>query len=95
MIGVFNSCKFLSTSTLQSGSEISKNVLSAKSSTKNPVLNLSKPSESWTCKVFVLNSKILKEVKVSKFSTRSSIFPISLIVYLLLSTVDITASLGS
>ena len=65
-----------------------------KSSTKNPDLNLFNPWESFTSKVFVSNSSNDKDVNSSKFSTLSSILPISLIVYLLLSTRDIFTSSG-
>ena len=65
--------------------------LSLKSSTKNPDLNLS-PVASLICKVFVSTSNKLKLVIISKFSILSSNFPISLMVYLLLSINLISAS---
>ena len=65
-----------------------------KSSTKNPVLNLLKPCASCICKVWVFNSNKDNDVVISNLSSLSSILPISLIVYLLLSTNNSLASLG-
>ena len=59
--------------------------LSLKSFTTNPVLNLSKPSASVTCKDLVSFSKAVREVITSRLSIRFSRLPISLMVYLLLS----------
>ena len=61
-------------------------LLFLKSSTKNPVLKRLFPWASWICKVFVSNSNNESEVTSSKFLTLLSIPPISLIVYLRLST---------
>ena len=83
------------TSHLQSGFLMSSKLLSLKSSTKKPVLNLDNPSASCICRVFVSNSSKLKEVIVSKFSILSSNLPISLIVNLLLSIIMTLASSGS
>ena len=66
--------------------------VSLKSSTKNPDLNLSKLSASLTWKVLVSSSNNESEVTTSRFSILSSSLPISLIVYLLLSTTVIFAS---
>ena len=66
--------------------------VSLKSSTKNPDLNLSKLSASLTWKVLVSSSSNESEVTTSRFSILSSSLPISLIVYLLLSTTVIFAS---
>ena len=74
---------------------MSNSELFLKSSTKNPDLNLDKPSASCIWSVFVSNSSKLKDVTISKFSTLSSILPISLIVYLRLSIIVMIASLGS
>ena len=93
--GTINSLLSGSTDTLQSGSLVSKKSVFLKSSTKNPVLNLDKPSISWTCKVFVSSSSKLNEVTSSKASILSSRLPISLIVYLTLSATLTFASSGS
>ena len=69
--------------------------MSLKSSTKNPDLNLSKLSTSLTWKVFVSSSSKERDVSSSRFSILSSSSPISLMVYLLLSTALIKASLTS
>ena len=69
--------------------------MSLKSSTKNPDLNLSKLSTSLTWKVFVSSSSKERDVISSRFSILSSSSPISLMVYLLLSTALIKASLTS
>ena len=66
--------------------------VSLKSSTKNPDLNLSRLSTSLTWNVLVSSSNNDNEVTTSRFSILSSSLPISLIVYLLLSTTFITAS---
>ena len=66
--------------------------VSLKSSTKNPDLNLSRLSTSLTWNVLVSSSNKDKEVITSRFSILSSSLPMSLIVYLLLSTTFITAS---
>ena len=68
--------------------------LSAKSSTKNPDLNLFKPWASWICKVWVFNSSKLNEVTVSNVSILSSNSPISFMVNLLLSITLTSASSG-
>ena len=64
-----------------------------KSSTKNPVLNLFRLLASCICKVAVFSSKSDNDVTFSRFSTLFSIFPMSLIVYLRLSTKDSLTSL--
>ena len=93
--GTINSLLSGSTDILQSGSFTSKKSVFLKSSTKNPVLNLDKPSVSWTCKVFVSSSNKLNEVTCSKVSILSSSLPISLMVYLTLSATLTNASSGS
>ena len=87
---------FLSESTAQSQSSlpISIKLTPLKSSTKNPVLNLDKPSASWICKVFVSNSSKLNDVVVSRFAILSSNLPISFMVNLTLSSIIIFASSG-
>ena len=82
------------TSHLQSGFWRSSKLVFLKSSTKNPVLNLDNPSASWTCNVLVSNSSNERDVNSSRFSILSSRVPISLIVYLRLSTRVIFAFLG-
>ena len=80
---------------LQSISSISIRFVFLKSSTKNPVLNLDKPSASWICNVLVSNSSKLKDEVISKFLILSSNLPMSLIVNLTLSVKTIFASAGS
>ena len=82
------------TDTLQSILSISIKLVFLKSSTKNPVLNLVKPSASWICNVFVSNSSKLNDEVISKFSILSSNLPISLMVNLTLSVNVIIASSG-
>ena len=65
---------------------------SLKSSTKNPDLNLSKLSTSLTWKVFVSSSNKESDVVSSRVYILSSSLPMSLIVYLLLSTALTSAS---
>ena len=89
-----NFCSSTLTSHLTSGFCLSIKSLVLKSSTKNPDLNLDNPSASWICKVFVLTSNKDNVVVNSRFSILSSRDPISLIVYLLLSTKVIVTSLG-
>ena len=74
--------------TLASELSTSIELVLANLSTKNPDLYLVNPSESWICKDFVSNSKRLNAVNFSIFSILSSNFPISFIVYLLLSLRD-------
>ena len=71
----------------------SAKLLSLKSQTINPVLNLSKPLASVIEVVFVPNSNIVKLVTASRLSTLLAILPISRIVYLLLSFRVICGSL--
>ena len=84
---------FLSTSTSQRLSPVLIKSLFAKLSTINPVLNRLNPFASVTCRDFVSNSSILNVVVNSRFLTLLSIFPISRIVYLLLSRNIILGSL--
>ena len=89
-IGVI-SC-LLAVSTSDNVSPPSSLAVSLKSSTKKPLLNLSRPSASLTWKVFVSTSSRERLVTSSRVSILSSSAPISRIVYLLLSTVVTTAS---
>ena len=91
--GTINSPFTISTSTLLSGFCTSIRLISLKLSTKNPDLNLS-PTSSIICNDFVSSSSIVKLVTISKLVILLSSLPISLIVYLLLSTKVILALLG-
>ena len=93
--GTFNSLSSELMLILQSGSLVSNKSIFLKSSTKNPVLNLVKPSKSWTWRVFVSSSSKLNEVTSSKTSILSSSLPMSFMVYLTLSATLIIASSGS
>jgi len=62
-----NSVLLVSTVELASGSLVLIKLVPLKLSTKNPDLNLLRPSTSWICSVFVLSSNRVREVNSSTF----------------------------